>query len=90
VDAARTAGERVAAVADSRALDRGDLDRLARTAADIERTLRQIDLRLGDLAERHAATRDELAGLTAKTRQLETNLAHGTPRPPFSGRTDGH
>ncbi len=87
---ARAATERVAAVVDGRALDRGELDRMALTTGEIERTLKQIDLRLGDLAERHSATREELAALVARTRQLETTLTPAASSPPFSGRTDGH
>jgi predicted nucleic acid-binding Zn-ribbon protein len=87
---ARLAIERVTAIADRHALDRGELDRVARGAGDLERMLKQLDLRLGELAERHAAAREELAALAGRTRQLETNVMHAAASAPAAGHSEGH
>jgi len=84
---------RVTALGDERGLDKGAFERLEGRAVEIERTLRQVELRVGDLGERHTATREELAGLAVRTRQLEaTASAPATAPPPLPTleRPEGH
>jgi len=90
VAATRETAERLDGLRDERAADRGELFQLAHRIGDVERVLRQIDLRLGDLTERHTAGREELASLAARVSQLELTAAR--PAAPGAARTpaEGH
>jgi hypothetical protein len=49
-----------------------------------------MDLRLGDLAERHGAALEDLAALTARIGQLELTAARPPSPPPVAERAEGH
>jgi chromosome segregation ATPase len=87
---ARGSADRLAALAVERARERTDFEQLGERGLEIERILRQVELRLGDLAERHTGVREDLGTLAARMAQLELTAA---PAPaPSSGveRSEGH
>ena len=55
---------------------------LARREDDLDRTLRQLELRVGDLTERQTATREDLAAFAARMRQLDVSAAAPAASPP--------
>jgi chromosome segregation ATPase len=75
----RDAAARLTALADERALDHGTLERLSRRDGEVEQTIRQVELRLGDLSERQAAVREELGAIAASLRRLETAARPAAP-----------
>jgi hypothetical protein len=85
----RATDARLTALMSARNGDHDELTRLVDMLAGIQQTLRQVDLRLGDLGERHAGVRDELANLSARVSHLEL-----APSPVsgslLTGRTEGH
>jgi archaellum component FlaC len=86
----RAADERLTALMSARNVDHDELARLADLLGSVEQTLRQVDLRLGDLGERYVGVREELTGLSARVSHLELAPTRpvSTTMPP--GRTDGH
>jgi chromosome segregation ATPase len=85
---ARDSVDRLAALAVERARERTDFEQLGDRGLEIERILRQVELRLGDLAERHTGVREDLGTLAARMAQLELTAAPA----PSSGveRSEGH
>jgi archaellum component FlaC len=83
------ANTRLTALMSARNADHDELARLVDLLGSVQQTLRQVDLRLGDLGERYVGVREELTGLSARVRHLEL-----APTQPLSttmpGRTDGH
>jgi chromosome segregation ATPase len=87
---ARGAADRVAAFTVEHARERSEIEQMDTRGADIERVVRQLELRVGDLGERHSGVREDLATLGARMAQLELTAA---PAPaPSSGpeRSEGH
>jgi len=87
---ARGAADRVAAFTVEHARERSEIEQMDTRGAEIERVVRQLELRLGDLGERHTGVREDLATLGARMAQLELTAA---PAPaPSSGteRSEGH
>ncbi len=79
--AGRATDARLTALVAMRDGDHYELTRLGDILGNIHQTLRQVDLRLGDLGERYAAVRDELANLSARVSRLElapTQVASGS------------
>ena len=87
---AREAADRLASIAAAGAGDRPELGDLASRLGDFERAIRQVDLRLGDLTERHAAAREELAGLAARIRQLEGSPTRPAAAQVAAPQSEGH
>jgi chromosome segregation ATPase len=88
--AAQGSEERVTTLAAERLRERTDLEQLGERGLEIERIIRQLELRIGDLAERHTGVREEVAGLAARMAKLELTSA---PAPTSSGaieRSEGH
>jgi chromosome segregation ATPase len=88
--AGRATDERLTALVSARDADHDELTRLADLLGIVQQTLRQVDLRLGDLGERYAGVREDLASLSARVSHLE--LAPTRPVSPamVTGRTEGH
>ncbi|MBI3767992.1 MAG: hypothetical protein HY271_05780 [Deltaproteobacteria bacterium] len=80
----------LAALAAERARERTDLEQLGERGLEIERIIRQVELRLGDLAERHTGAREDLAGLAARTAQLELTTAPPPAPSTAIDRSEGH
>jgi chromosome segregation ATPase len=70
--------------------DHDELTRLANVLGSIQHTLRQVDLRLGDLGERYTDVRDELANLSARVSNLELAPTRPVSATELTGRTEGH
>jgi predicted nucleic acid-binding Zn-ribbon protein len=66
------------------------LDESARFARDLEPELRQMDIRIGDLTERQAATREDLAAFAARIEQLELDAARRAAPELAGERVEGH
>jgi hypothetical protein len=81
---------RLTALAAARNGDHDELGRLADVLATIQQTLRQVDLRLGDLGERCTGVREELAGLAARVSHLELSSTRAVSSTILSDRTEGH
>jgi hypothetical protein len=81
---------RLTALASARNGDHDELGRLADLLATIQQTLRQVDLRLGDLGERHTGVREELAGLAARVSHLELASTGAVSSTILSDRSEGH
>ena len=88
--ATREVASRIGAVAEGRAADHDELGAMARRLDEIGRTLRQVELRLGDLSERQATLREEQRGLVARVGQLELASARTTTPTVVSERNEGH
>lgn len=84
----RATDARLTALMAARNGDHDDLARITDVLGSIQQTLRQVDLRLGDLGERYAGVREELATLSARVSHLE--LTPTRPGSLLSGRTEGH
>jgi chromosome segregation ATPase len=87
---ARSAADRVAAFTVEHARERSEIEQMDTRGAEVERVVRQLELRVGDLGERHSGVREDLATLGARMAQLELTAA---PAPaPSSGteRSEGH
>jgi chromosome segregation ATPase len=86
---ARGSADRLAALGVEHARERSDIDQLGERGLEIERIIRQLELRIGDLAERQTGTREDLAALAARMGQLELTAA-----PPAQAsthdRAEGH
>ncbi len=87
--AARGSADRLAALGVEHARERTELDQLGERGLEIERIIRQLELRIGDLAERQTGAREDLAGLAARMAQIELTVA-----PPAQAstheRAEGH
>jgi chromosome segregation ATPase len=81
---------RLAALTAARNGDHDELGRLADLLATVQQTLRQIDLRLGDLGERSTGVREELAGLAARVSHLELASTRAVSSAMLGERTEGH
>ncbi len=90
IAATRELGTHIETLRDERTTDRGEFFQLAHRLGDVERTLRQCDLRLGDLTERHTAGREELVSLAARISQLELAAARPATAPGLRGQPEGH
>jgi chromosome segregation ATPase len=86
----RATDARLTALMTARNGDHAELARLVDLLGGIQQTLRQVDLRLGDLGERHAGVRDELANLSARVSNLELAPTRPISAPLLTGRTEGH
>ncbi len=87
---ARATADRLAALAVERARERSDFEQSDERGLDLERAVRQLELRIGEVSERHTGLREDVATLGARMGQLELNAA---PAPaPSSGveRSEGH
>jgi chromosome segregation ATPase len=88
--AAYGSAERLAALTAERVRERTDVEQLGERGLEIERIIRQLELRLGDLAERHTGAREDLAGLAARMAQLELTTAPPPAPSTATERTEGH
>ena len=70
--------------------DHDEFARLVDLLGSVQQTLRQVDLRLGDLGERYAGVREELAGLSARVIHLELAPTRPISATILTGRTEGH
>lgn len=86
----RATDARLTALMSARNVDRDELTRLGDLLAGIQQTLRQVDLRLGDLGERYAGVRDELANLSARVSHLELAQTRPVPGTMFTAPSEGH
>lgn len=87
--AVRASSDRLAALAVERVRERTEFEQLGERGLEIERIIRQLELRLGDLAERHTGAREDLAGLAARLAQLELTAAPPA-QPSNLERSEGH
>jgi chromosome segregation ATPase len=88
--ATRDTAGRLDTLRDERTGDRRELFQIEHRIGDVERTLRQVELRLGDLTERQSAGREEIASLAARVSQLELAAARPATAPALPGHTEGH
>jgi len=86
----RATDARLTALMSARNGDHDELTRLADVLGSINQTLRQVDLRLGDLGERYAGVREELASLSARVSHLELAPTRPVSGTLLSGRSEGH
>ena len=86
----RATDARLTALMSARSGDHDELTRLADLLGSIHHTLRQVDLRLGDLGERYAGVREELASLAARVSHLELAPTQPVSATLRTGRTEGH
>jgi len=86
----RATDARLTGLISARSADHDELARLAEVLASIQQTLRQIDLRLGDLGERQAGVREELASLSARVSNLELAPTRPVTATMLTERTEGH
>ncbi len=87
---ARDATDRMDTVSSELARTRGEVERALQHLGDLERTVRQLELRVGDLGERHGIVRDELAAFAARISQLELTAGQPiTPATPLD-HAEGH
>lgn len=86
----RATDARLTALMSARNGDHDELTRLADLLSSIHQTLRQVDLRIGDLGERYAGVRDELANLAARVSHLELAPTQPVSATMLTGRTEGH
>ena len=86
----RATDARLTALMSARNGDHDELTRLGDLLASIQQTLRQVDLRLGDLGERYAGVRDELANISARVSHLELAPTGSVSAGMLTGRTEGH
>ncbi|MCC6763337.1 MAG: hypothetical protein IT293_01620 [Deltaproteobacteria bacterium] len=86
----RATDARLTALMSARNGDHDELTRLADLLGSIHQTLRQVDLRLGDLGERYAAVRDEIANLAVRVSHLELAPTQPVSATLLVGSTEGH
>ena len=86
----RATDARLTALMSARNADHDELSRLTDALVGIQQILRQVDLRLGDLGERHAGVREDLAGLSARVSHLELASTAPVSTSLRTGRTEGH
>lgn len=86
----RATDARLTALMSARNGDHDELTRLADLLGSIHQTLRQVDLRIGDLGERFAGVREELASLAARVSHLELAPTQPVSAGVLTGRTEGH
>jgi DNA repair exonuclease SbcCD ATPase subunit len=86
----RATDARLTAFMSARSADHDELARLADLLGSVQQTLRQVDLRLGDLGERYAGVREELADLSARVSHLELAPTRPISATILTGRTEGH
>jgi predicted nuclease with TOPRIM domain len=86
----RATDSRLTTVVAARNADHDEITRIGDVLGSIQHTLRQVDLRLGDLGERYTGLREEIANLSLRVSNLE--LAPSRPAGPntLTGRTEGH
>ncbi|HEY2387315.1 MAG TPA: hypothetical protein VGK30_10160 [Candidatus Binatia bacterium] len=87
---ARSAADRFAAFSVEHARGRSEIEQMETRGAETQQVVRQLELRVGDLGERHSGVREDLGTLGARMAQLELTAA---PAPaPSSGteRSEGH
>lgn len=87
---ARGTDARLTSVVAARNADHDELTRLADLLASVQQTLRQLDLRLGDLGERYTGVREELAGLAARVSHVELAATRAVSRTMLDERREGH
>jgi hypothetical protein len=61
-----------------------------RFLGDLERSVRQLELRVGDLGERQNGIREELAAFAARVSQLELTSAQRTTPATLANNIEGH
>jgi predicted nucleic acid-binding Zn-ribbon protein len=88
--AARETAERLTTIGSDTARQRDELTRAVEQLGDLQRVMRQLELRLGDLGERHGALREELAGLAARVSHLELTAAQRGAPPALASTVEGH
>lgn len=86
----RATDARLTALISVRNADHDELARLADLLGSIQQTLRQVDLRLGDLGERYTGVREELVNLSARVSHLELAPTRPVSATMLTGRTEGH
>lgn len=86
----RATDARLTALMSARNGDHDELTRLADVLGSINQTLRQVDLRLGDLGERYVGVREELANLSARVSHLELAPTGHVSGALLTGRSEGH
>ncbi len=86
----RATDARLTALMSARNADHDELTRLTDAIVSIQQILRQVDLRLGDLGERYAGVREELAGLSARVSHLELAATTPTSARMLTGSSEGH
>ncbi len=86
----RATDARLTALMSARNADHDELSRLTDALVGIQQILRQVDLRLGDLGERYAGVRDDLAGLSARVSHVELATTRPVSASLLAGRTEGH
>ena len=74
----------------ARNADHDELTRLTDAIVSIQQILRQVDLRLGDLGERYAGVREELAALSARVNHVELAATTPTSATLLTQTTEGH
>jgi len=84
------AAERLTTLAAERLRERGDLEQLGERGLEIERIIRQIELRIGDLAERHTGVREDLASFAARMAKLELTAAPSPGSTVGAEHSEGH
>ncbi len=86
----RATDARLTALMSARNGDHDELTRLADVLGSIQQSLRQVDLRLGDLGERWMGVREELGNLSARVSQLELAPTGPVSASLLTGHNDGH
>ena len=86
----RCTESRVNAMVTARASEHDELARLGDVLSSIQQTLRQVDLRLGDLGERYSGIREELSALGARVSQLELAPTRSVGSSVLGERAEGH
>ena len=89
-DEGRATDARLTALMAARNGDHDELTRITDVLGSIHQTLRQVDLRLGDLGERYAGVREELASRSARVSHLELAPTRPGAANLLGGRTEGH
>ncbi len=87
---AQAAAERLTTLAAERLRERGDLEQLGERGLEIERIIRQIELRIGDLAERHTGVREDLASFAARVAKVELAAAPSPASGAVAEHSEGH
>lgn len=86
----RATDSRLTTVVAARNADHDELTRIGDVLGSIQQTLRQVDLRLGDLGERYTGLREELANLSLRVSNLELAPTRPAGANILTGRTEGH
>ena len=82
--------ERIEAMSAEQARQREEIARTLRSLGDLERLVRQLELRLGDLGERQSGFREELAAFAARVSQLELTTAQRATPATLAPNIEGH